>query len=151
MRPDSYPAAGPDGGMDDVPEGFFAPPYYETLGIEITAIDDGSAEGRLPVDESVSASPGDPVAHGGAVASLADSVGYWAASSANDFAVTPTVDLRVDYLAPATEDLRAEATTVRNGEHVGNVDVDVEAGGRRVAVARGVFKTGGGEGGSAWD
>lgn len=137
--------------MDDVPEGFFAPPYYETLGIEITAIDDGTAEGRLPVDESVSASLGEPVAHGGAIASLADSVGYWAASSANDFAVTPTVDLRVDYLAPATADLHAEATAVRNGESVGNVDVEVEADGEVVATARGVFKTGGGGGGSAWE
>jgi uncharacterized protein (TIGR00369 family) len=117
----------------------------------MTAVEAGRAEGRLPVDESVSASPGNPVAHGGAVASLADSVGYWAASSANDYAITPTVDLRVDYLAPATEDLRAEATAVRNGRHVGTVDVDVEAGGDLVAVARGVFKTGGGEGGSAWD
>jgi len=137
--------------MDEPPEGFFAPPYYETLGIEITAIDDGRAEGRLPVDESVSASPGQPVAHGGAVASLADSVGYWAASSANDFAVTPTVDLRVDYLAPATADLRAEATAVRNGDSVGTVDVEVAADGDPVATARGVFKTSGGDGGSAWD
>lgn len=137
--------------MDDIPEEFFAPPYYETLGIEITAVDAGTAEGRLPVDESVSAAPGDPVAHGGAVASLADSVGYWAASSANDFAVTPTVDLRVDYLAPATADLRAEARAVRSGESVGTVDVEVEADGEPVALARGVFKTGGGEGGSAWE
>lgn len=140
--------------MDDVPDAFFAPPYYETLGIEITAVDDGTAEGRLPVDESVSASPGGPVAHGGAIASLADSVGYWAASSANDFAITPTVDLRVDYLAPATEDLHAEARAVRSGESVGTVDVEVAAGGEAVALARGVFKTGGGRdgsGGSAWE
>lgn len=138
--------------MDDVPDEFFAPPYYETLGIEITDVDDGTAEGRLPVDESVSAAPGEPVAHGGAIASLADSVGYWAASSANDFAVTPTVDLRVDYLAPATADLRAAGTAIRNGRSVGTVDVEVEADGDVVATARGVFKTGGGSGGgSAWD
>lgn len=137
--------------MEDVPEEFFAPPYYETLGIEITEIDDGHAEGRLPLSESLSAAPGDPVAHGGAIASLADSVGYWAASSANDYAITPTVDLRVDYLAPARADLHAEATATRNGENVGNVDVELEAGGQTVATARGIFKTGGGGGDSAWD
>lgn len=137
--------------MDDLPEEFFAPPYYETLGIEILEIDDGRAAGRLAVDESVSATPDDPIAHGGAVASLADSVGYWAVSSAADFAVTPTIDLRLDYLAPATEDLRAEAVVTRSGASVGSVDVTVEAGDEVVATARGVFKTGGGEGGSAWE
>jgi uncharacterized protein (TIGR00369 family) len=139
--------------MDDLPEEYFAPPYYETIGIEITAIDDGTANGRLAVDESVSATPGDPIAHGGAVASLADSVAYWAVSSANDFAVTPTIDIRVDYLAPATDDVRATATIERNGDHVGNVDVHVEreGDGETVATARGVFKTGGGDGGTAWE
>lgn len=138
--------------MDDLPEEFFAPPYYETLGIEILAIDDGDATGRLAVDDSVSASPGEPVAHGGAVASLADSVGYWAASSAADFAITPTIDLRLDYLAPATDDLRAEATVIRIGSSVGSVDVTVEADDEIVATARGVFKTGGGGAGSStWE
>lgn len=138
--------------MDDLPEEFFAPPYYETLGIEILEIDDGEATGRLSVDESISAAPGEPVAHGGAIASLADSVGYWAASSAADFAITPTIDLRLDYLAPATDDLRAEASVTRSGASVGSVDVTVEAGDDLVATARGVFKTGGGgSGGSSWE
>jgi uncharacterized protein (TIGR00369 family) len=138
--------------MDGLPEGVPRPPYYETLGIEITAVESGYAEGRLPVDESVSAVPeaDSALAHGGAVASLADSVGYWAVSSANDFATTPTIDLRVDYLAPASDDLHAAATVVRNGESVGTVDVDVETDDGAVATARGVFKTGGGSPDSAW-
>lgn len=136
--------------MDVEPDDLPLPPYYETIGIEITAVGRGSAEGRLPVDESVSAIPGEAVAHGGAVASLADSVGYWAMSAANDFATTPTVDLRVDYLAPATDDLTATATALRNGDSVGVAAVEVTAGDRDVASARGVFKTGGGSGASAW-
>lgn len=135
----------------DLPDDRPQSPYYETLGIEITDVDDGYAEGRLPVDESVSASSGDPVAHGGAIASLADSVGYWAASAANDFSTTPTVDLRIDYLAPATEDLRAEATVTRNGSSVGTVDIEIETDDELVATARGVFKTGGGGGDSTWN
>jgi hypothetical protein len=61
--------------VDDTPDGFldefFAPSHYETLGIEIPTVADGHAEGRLPFDESISASPGESVSNGGAIASLA--------------------------------------------------------------------------------
>jgi uncharacterized protein (TIGR00369 family) len=127
------------------------PPYYETIGIGIDEVEPGYATGRLPVTEAISASATAVVAHGGAIASLADSVGYWAVSAANDFATTPTIDLRMDYLAPATEDLTATATVARNGSSVGLVDVDVETADTLVAVGRGTFKAGGGEGESAWD
>lgn len=128
-------------------------PYYDLLGIEITAVEDGHATGRLELTEELSAAAGTRVAHGGAIASLADSVGYWAVSSANDGALTPTVDLRLDYLAPGTDDLTAEAEVIRDGESVGTVDVLVERAGddETVALGRGTFKTGGGEGQSAWD
>lgn len=137
--------------MNVDPSEFPLPPYYETVGIEITDVEPGYAEGRLPLTESISASPSTLIAHGGAVASLADSVGYWAVTAANDFATTPTVDLRLDYLAPATADMTATATVTRNGTSVGTVDVDVATADDVVAVARGSFKTGGGEGTSAWD
>lgn len=127
-------------------------PYYDLLGIEITAVEDGHAEGELPLREELSAAPGTDVAHGGAIASLADSVGYWAVSSANDGSLTPTVDLRLDYLAPGTDDLRGEAEVVRNGESVGTVDVMIErvGDGEAVAIGRGTFKTGGTDTRGAW-
>lgn len=137
--------------MDVDPGDFPLPPYYETIGIEITDVEPGAAAGRLPLTERISASPSTNIAHGGAVASLADSVGYWAVSAANDFATTPTVDLRMDYLAPATADMTAEAEVTRNGSSVGTVDVAVETADGTVAVARGSFKTGGGDGDSAWE
>ncbi|WP_255150055.1 PaaI family thioesterase [Halorarius halobius] len=137
--------------MDVDPDEFPLPPYYDTIGIEITEVEPGYATGRLPLTEAISASPSTNIAHGGAVASLADSVGYWAVSAANDFATTPTIDLRIDYLAPATDDMRATATVSRNGSSVGVVDVDVETPDDTVAVVRGVFKSGGGEGDSAWE
>lgn len=137
--------------MDEAPDEFYRPQFYETLGIEITEIDDGRAEGRLEVDESLSAIPGGgSVAHGGVIASLADSVAYWAASSANDFTLTPTVDLRVDYLAPASGELHATAETRRNGDSVGTVDCEIEGEEGLVATARGVFKTGGSGDASTW-
>lgn len=137
--------------MDVDPEEFPLPPYYDTIGIEITDVEPGAATGRLPVTSAVSASLSTDIAHGGAVASLADSVGYWAVSAANEFATTPTIDLRVDYLAPATDDLTATAAVTRNGSSVGVADVEVETGETVVATARGVFKTGGGDGDSAWE
>ena len=138
--------------MDIDPDEVPKPPYYDTLGIEILDVEPGFAVGVMPVDTDVSASPTTPIAHGGAIASLADSVGYWAVSAANDLSMTPTIDLRIDYHAPATDDLRAEATVTRNGSSVGTVDVDVTVDEKTVATARGVFKTGGGSGGdTAWE
>jgi uncharacterized protein (TIGR00369 family) len=127
-------------------------PYYDLLGIEIETVDDGYAAGRMTLTDEHSAAPGTRVAHGGAVASLADSVGYWAVSSANDGALTPTVDLRLDYLAPGTDDLVGEAEVVRNGSSVGTVDVLVERAGdgETVALGRGTFKTGGSDTRGAW-
>jgi uncharacterized protein (TIGR00369 family) len=144
-------------------------PYYDLLGIEITTIDDGYAAARMELTDEHSAAPGTRVAHGGAVASLADSAGYWAVSSANGGALAPTVDLRLDYLAPGTDDLRAEAEVVRNGASVGTVDVLVEhvpddagdaaaggeatnrtSDGEAVALGRGTFKTGGSDTRGAW-
>jgi hypothetical protein len=82
--------------------------------------------------------------------SLADTVGGAAVISLH-YEATPTVDMRMDYLAPVTDDLVAEAEVVRDGGSVSTADVTVrDVSGTRVAEARGVFKTGGNDGGSPW-
>ena len=126
---------------------FELPPYYETLGIEITDVEPGHATGRLPLTESMSLSGEETIAHGGAIVSLADATGYWAVSAANDRRLTPTIDLRTDFLAPGTDDLHAEAAVVRNGAATAVADVIVESDAGQVATVRGVFKTGG----STWN
>lgn len=94
--------------------------------------------------------PGREIAHGGVTYALADTVGGAAVISLHH-KPTPTVDMRIDYLAPATTDLRAEAEVVRDGRSVSTADVRVEgADGTHVADARGTFKTGGGEDGGPW-
>ncbi|MFB6194501.1 MAG: PaaI family thioesterase, partial [Halobaculum sp.] len=91
-----------------------------------------------------------PVAHGGVPYALADTAGGAAVISLHH-RPTPTVDMRIDYHAPATADLRAEAEVIRDGKSVASTDVRVETvEGTHVASARGVFKTGGGEDGGAW-
>ena len=126
-------------------------PFARELGIEITDASDAHAVGQLELADWHSSNPQGMVAHGGVAYSLADTVGGAAAVSAND-SITPTIDMRMDYLAPATgEELHAEADVVRNGNSVCTVDVTVTDGdGTRIAEARGVYKTGGGDDETPW-
>lgn len=118
-------------------------PFAKELGIELDTVEDGHAEGRLPLREEHSSNPGHLIAHGGVTYSLADTVGGAAVVSKSE-SVSPTIDMRMDYLAPATADLRAVADVVRFGGSVATVDIDVyDADDHHVASARGVYKTGG--------
>lgn len=126
-------------------------PVLETLGIEMETVEDGHARATLEMREELSTVEGSTVAQGGIIAALADAAGFWALSSANDFDIVPTIDLRLDYLAPATDDMVAEADVVQNGETVGIVEVGIYTDERKVAAARGVFKTGGADRNSTWE
>ncbi|WP_101295494.1 PaaI family thioesterase [Halegenticoccus soli] len=133
-----------------LPELITAMPFCEHLGIEVSVAADGCAEGSLELGSEHSSVPGRAVAHGGVAYSLADTVGGAAVISLHR-APTPTVDMRMDYLAPARTDLVADAEVVRDGGSVAVADVVVrDAEGTRVATARGVYKTGGGHGDTAW-
>ena len=125
------------------PETFFEEmPFADLLGVEVTEVADGHAEGRIEMREELSWNADRMMAHGGVTFTLADTVGGAALVSLADQPV-PTIDMRIDYLEAGTGDLRAEADVVRYGGDVGVVDVDVFAeDGTKVADARGVYKTG---------
>lgn len=127
----------------DVEAFFESMPFAELLGVELTAIEDGHAEGRVEMREELSWNADRMMAHGGVTFTLADTVGGAALVSLVDQPV-PTIDMRIDYLAAGTGDLRAEADVVRCGSDVGVVDVEVYAveDETLVADARGVYKTG---------
>jgi uncharacterized protein (TIGR00369 family) len=135
----------------DLSELFAEMPFNEHLGIELVDAEDGHATGRLELSSEHSSNPDRLIAHGGVMYALADSVAGAAVVSAN-FEVTPTIDMRIDYLAPATGGiLHAEAEVVHNGDHVAAVDVEIADGdGEAIATARGTYKSGGGSGDSAW-
>ncbi len=136
--------------MDDVRELMQGLPFVEHLGIEMVSVGDGRAVGRLTLSPEHSSNPERTVAHGGVTYALADTVGG-AAAVERVGTVTPTVDMRMDYLAPATDDLRAEAELLRVGGSVAVADVEVTLpDGTRVATARGVYKSGGDAGDSPW-
>jgi uncharacterized protein (TIGR00369 family) len=125
-------------------------PFARHLGIEVTDADDGYAEGQLELTSEHSSNPGHLIAHGGVAFALADTVGGAAVVSLN-YTVTPTIDMRIDYLNPATTDLIAEAEVIRNGDSVAVADIDVrDQNDSVIATARGVYKTGGSPGSSPW-
>ena len=138
-------------GDPDPADLFDSIPFAADLGIDLTDASDGRAEGRLDLADRHTSNERTGVVHGGVTYSLADTVGGAAAYSVVGTS-TPTVDMRIDYLAPATgEALRAEAETLRVGAGVATVDVTVTDGsGRRIAECRGVYKTGGGDDENAW-
>jgi len=126
-------------------------PYAELLDIELVEAADGHAVGRMPMTPDHSSSTGTLIAHGGATYSLADTVGGAAVISMTDRA-TPTVDMRIDYLAPVTSDLRAEADVVRFGGSLALARVEVyDEEDTHVATAHGTYKTGGSNEGTPWD
>lgn len=66
--------------------------------------------------------------HAGGAAVI--SLGHWP---------VPTIDMRIDYLNPVTDDLRAEATVIREGSNVVSADIDVSAPeNNHVAATRGL-------------
>jgi uncharacterized protein (TIGR00369 family) len=149
---DSDPDVDPDpgDGLDPV-ELFGHIPFVEELGIELTAAADGHAAGRLELATRHTSNERTGVVQGGVTYSLADTVGGAAVFSVVGTS-TPTIDMRIDYLAPATgSELHASAETVRVGSGVATVNVTVtDESGTHIAACRGVYKTGGGDGDSAW-
>ena len=135
----------------DLSELFAGMPFNDHLGVELLEAEDGRATGRLELSPEHSSSPDRMIAHGGVTYALADTIAGAAVVSAN-YAVTPTIDMRIDYLAPATGGtLHAEAEVVRNGNSVATVEVVVtDDDGEEVATARGTYKSGGGRGDSPW-
>lgn len=127
-------------------------PFAQLLGIELAAADEGRAVGRLPLTEQLTSNPSSGLAHGAVPYALADTVAGAAVSTLNE-TVTPTVDMRIDYLRPAVGNaLEAEAEVVRNGSTVATVDVIVRTEtGDVVATARGTFKTSGASGETPWE
>lgn len=78
--------------------------------------------------------------HGGVIATFIDVAGDFAVALVVGGPV-PTINLRVDYLRPATHtSLTATARVRRAGRTIGVVDIDIhDDGGKLVAVGRGTY------------
>lgn len=78
-------------------------PHSRALGMTLVDIGEGSAEISMPYDERLIGDPETGVIHGGAVSALMDTCcGAAVMSHPEASPVTATIDLRIDYMRPAT-------------------------------------------------
>jgi uncharacterized protein (TIGR00369 family) len=86
-------------------------PHVKELGVNVVSARAGSAIISLPYQEKLIGNPDTGVLHGGVITTLIDTVcGFSAFSDVGDGRAQATLDLRIDYLKPATPgvDLLAE-------------------------------------------
>lgn len=117
-------------------------PFSRLLGLKGESVEPGRVVMLLPVREDFVGDPQRPALHGGVISSLIDTAGGAAAWSVlEEGESVSTVDLRVDYLEPASLEapLRAEAELMRRGNRVCHVRVSVTQGTRLVADGRAVY------------
>lgn len=119
------------------------PAYHRWLGLQLLDTEPGRVVIALPYREEFLADVDGSYVHGGLLATLADVAADFALISRLGYAVS-TIDLRLDYLRPATpgQRLRAEGTVVRCGRRLGVADASVmDESGRQLVVGRGVYST----------
>ena len=127
-------------------------PFVDYLSIEVIRAEPGYGKAVMELDDCHAGPPGGGIAHGGAISAFADTVAG-AAKLPLAGSVTPTVDLRIDYLRSADgETLHGTAETRREGRDVITVDIEMtDENDREIATGRGVFKTGNHDDQSDWD
>ena len=131
-------------GLTELQQHLQSSPFHQLFDLTCVRVDHkaGELELRMRYTPSVERSPGTRQYHGGPIASLIDIAGDYALWAVLGYGV-PTINLRIDYLRPASgTDLRAIARIRRVGRTVGVVDIDVlDDQDRVIALGRGSYGT----------
>jgi uncharacterized protein (TIGR00369 family) len=119
-------------------------PHNRALGMTFVDNVGGRVTVALPYDEKLVGNPATRVLHGGAITALMDATcGLAAALKLSEPAGLATLDLRIDYLRPATPDqpVHARAECFKMTRNVAFVRCEAfhPEGGDLVAVANGTF------------
>jgi uncharacterized protein (TIGR00369 family) len=120
-------------------------PHNRALGIRFVRAERGQLTLALPYDEKLVGNPLTRVLHGGAITALLDATcGVAVFLKLSEPVPVATLDLRIDYLRPATPDkeVHARAECFRTTQNVAFVRCEAfhpDAGGEQVAVANGTF------------
>jgi uncharacterized protein (TIGR00369 family) len=117
-------------------------PYHDFLRLEAVSADAESVVLRLPNRPEFRLAPDSEAIHGGILASLVDVTGH-AAVACTTGRVSPTIDLRIDFLALARgEALVATGRLLKAGRSIARADVEVrDSSGVLVVAGRGTFST----------
>ncbi|MEX1670927.1 PaaI family thioesterase [Zhongshania guokunii] len=95
--------------------------HFTTLGICPEYVEHHHVGVSMPYREALIGDPDTGVIHGGAITALLDTCcGFAAATALDDLAMTPTIDLRIDYMCAATpgKTVYADAEVYRVTESV---------------------------------
>lgn len=119
-------------------------PLNQALGFKVHPGDDGAFQMRLPYREDLVGNPETGVLHGGMITALLDAtMGMSVLVKSQGRARVATLDLRIDYLKPATpgQDVLAEADCYKLTTHVAFVRALAHHGDKSdpIASAAGTF------------
>ena len=114
-------------------------PISKFLGHNLILCKDGRAEVRLPYRPEFQQSYG--VVHGGLIATIADTAGFFAAASVSPAHAVTTVEFKINLLSGAREEeLAGVGKVVRNGRHLIVCEMTVLGRHRRkIALASGTY------------